>query len=108
MQKQMREKVEALLALLNRSDREALNAFNDWVKTTGARIIFMSTLPLPVRWTCSDLPTDFWWRELRPDVTGEQLNNRVEEFYLYRSSDEMIMGSDNRQHGPRWFRDRHN
>ena len=39
-------------------------ALNDWVKTTGARGIFMSTEPLRVRWTCSDMPTDFWWREL--------------------------------------------
>ena len=91
MQKQIREKVEAFLALLNRSDREARNTFNDWVKTTGARIVFMSTQPLRVRWTCSDLPTDFWWRELRPDVTDEQLKNRVEEFYLYRRGDELVM-----------------
>ena len=91
MQKQIREKVEAFLALPNRSDREARNTFNDWVKTTGARIVFMSTQPLRVRWTCSDLPTDFWWRELRPDVTDEQLKNRVEEFYLYRRGDELVM-----------------
>ena len=91
MQKQIREKVEAFLALPNRSDREARNTFNDWVKTTGTRIVFMSTQPLRVRWTCSDLPTDFWWRELRPDVTDEQLKNRVEEFYLYRRGDELVM-----------------
>ncbi len=91
MQKQIREKVEAFLALPNRSDREARNTFNDWVKTTGARIVFMSTQPLRVRWTCSDLPTDFWWRELRPDVTDEQLKNRVDEFYLYRRGDELVM-----------------
>ena len=90
-QKQIREKVDAFLALPNRSDREARNAFNDWVKTTGARIIFMSTQPLRVRFTCSDLPTDFWWRELRPEVTDEQLQNRVEEVYLFRHGDELIV-----------------
>lgn len=90
-QKQIREKVNAFLALPNRSDREVRNAFNDWVKTTGARIVFMSTQPLRVRFTCSDLPTDFWWRELRPDVTDEQLQNRVEEVYLYRHGNELIV-----------------
>lgn len=91
MHKQIREKVEAFLALPNRSDREVRNAFNDWVKTTGARIIFMSTEPLRVRWTCSDLPTDHWWRELRPEVTDAQLQNRVEEVYLYRRGDELVV-----------------
>ena len=91
MQKQIREKVEAFLALPNRSDREVRNAFNDWVKTTGARIVFMSTQPLLVRWTCSDLPTDYWWRELRPEVTDVQLRNRVEEAYLYRRDDEIVI-----------------
>ena len=91
MQEQIRDKVEAFLALPNRSDREVRNAFNDWVKTTGARIVFMSTQPLLVRWTCSDLPTDYWWRELRPEVTDEQLRNRVEESYLYRRGDEIVI-----------------
>ena len=91
MQEQIRNKVEAFLALPNRSDREVRNAFNDWVKTTGARIVFMSTQPLLVRWTCSDLPTDYWWRELRPEVTNEQLRNRVEEAYLYRRGDEIVI-----------------
>ena len=91
MQEQIRNKVEAFLALPNRSDREVRNAFNDWVKTTGARIVFMSTQPLLVRWTCSDLPTDYWWRELRPEVTDEQLRNRVEEAYLYRRGDEIVI-----------------
>ena len=75
----------------NRRDREVRNAFNDWVKTTGAHVIFMSTEPLGVRWTCSDLPTDFWWRELRPEVTDVQLQNRVEECYLYRQGDELVI-----------------
>ena len=91
MQEQIRNKVKAFLALPNRSDREVRNAFNDWVKTTGARIVFMSTQPLLVRWTCSDLPTDYWWRELRPEVTDEQLRNRVEEAYLYRRGDEIVI-----------------
>ena len=91
MQKQMREKAEAFLALPNRSYREVRNAFNDWVKTTGARVIFMSTEPLRLRWTCSDLPTDFWWRELRPEVTDVQLQNHVEECYLYRQGDELVI-----------------
>ena len=91
MQDQIRNQVEAFLALPNRSDREVRNAFNDWVKTTGARIVFMSTQPLLVRWTCSDLPTDYWWRELRPVVTDEQLRNRVEEAYLYRRGDEIVI-----------------
>ena len=90
-QKQIREKVDAFLALPNRGDREVRNAFNDWVKTTGARIVFMSTQPLRVRFTCSDLPTDFWWRELRPEVTDAQLQNRVEEVYLFRNGDELIV-----------------
>ena len=90
-QKQIREKVEAFLALPHRGDREVRNTFNDWVKTTGARIVFMSTQPLRVRFTCSDLPTDFWWRELRPDVTDAQLQNRVEEAYLFRHGDELIV-----------------
>ena len=58
---------------------------------TGARIIFMSTQPLRVGFTCSDLPTDFWWRELRPEVTDEQLHNRCEEVYLYRQGDEIVI-----------------
>ena len=91
VQRQIREKVNAFLALPNRSDREVRNAFNDWVKTTGARIIFMSTKPLRIRFTCADLPTEFWWRELRPEVTDEQLRNRVEEAYIYRRGDEIIM-----------------
>ena len=90
-QKQIREKVDAFLALPNRGDREVRNTFNDWVKTTGARIVFMSTQPLRVRFTCSDLPTDFWWRELRPEVTDAQLQNRVEEVYLFRQGDELIV-----------------
>ena len=90
-QKQIREKVDAFLALPNRGDREVRNAFNDWVKTTGARIVFMSTQPLRVRFTCSDLATDFWWRELRPEVTDAQLQNRVEEVYLFRQGDELIV-----------------
>ena len=90
-QKQIREKVDAFLALPNRGDREVRNAFNDWVKTTGARIVFMSTQPLRVRFTCSDLATDFWWRELRPEVTDAQLQNRVEEVYLFRNGDELIV-----------------
>ena len=90
-QKQIREKVEAFLALPNRADREVRNAFNEWVKTTGARIVFMSTQPLRVLFTCSDLPTDFWWRELRPEVTDAQLQNRVEEVYLFRQGDELIV-----------------
>ena len=28
---------------------------------------------------------------MRPDVTDEQLKNRVEEFYLYRRGDELVM-----------------
>ena len=83
--------MDAFLALPNRGDREVRNIFNDWVKTTGARIIFMSTHPLRVRFTCSDLPTDFWWRELRPEVTDAQLQNRVEEVYLFRHGDELIV-----------------
>ena len=90
-QKQIQEKVRDFLALPNRSDREVRNAFNDWVKTTGARIVFMSTQPLRVLFTCSDLPTDFWWRELRPEVTDAQLQNRVEEVYLFRQGDELII-----------------
>ena len=91
MKEQIRDKVEEFLALPNRSDRENRNAFNDWVKTTGARIVFMSTQPLRVRWTCSDLPTDFWWRELRPEVTDKQLRNRVEEAYIYRQFDKIVV-----------------
>ena len=45
VQNQIREKVNAFLSLTNRSDREVRNGFNDWVKTTGPRIIFMSTKP---------------------------------------------------------------
>ena len=66
-------------------------ALNDWVKTTGARGIFMSTEPLRVRWTCSDMPTDFWWRELRPEETDVQLQNRVEECYLYKQGDKLVI-----------------
>ena len=51
----------------------------------------MRSGPLLVRWTCSDLPTDYWWRELRPEVTDEQLRNRVEEAYLYRRGDEIVI-----------------
>ena len=90
-QKQIREKVQAFIAQSNRADREVRNAFNDWVKTTGARIIFMSTQPLRVRFTCSDLPTNFWWRELRPEVTDAQLQNRVEEAYLFHRGNELIV-----------------
>jgi DNA invertase Pin-like site-specific DNA recombinase len=90
-QKQIREKVDAFLALPNRGDREVRNAFNDWVKTTGARIVFMSTQPLRVRFTCSDLPTDHWWRELRPEVTDEQLLNSIDDVYLYRRGDDCVV-----------------
>ena len=90
-QKQIREKVDAFLALPNRGDRGVRNAFNNWVKTTGARIVFMSTQPLRVRFTCSDLPTNFWWRELRPGVTDAQLQNRIEEAYLFRHGNELIV-----------------
>ena len=92
-QKQIREKVEAFLALPNRSDRQVRNAFNDWVKTTGARIIFMSTQPLRVRFTCSDLPAllPASWRELRPEVIDAQLQDRFEEAYLFRNGDELIV-----------------
>ena len=51
----------------------------------------MSTKPLRIRFTCADLPTEFWWRELRPEVTDEQLRNQVEEAYIYRRDDEIIM-----------------
>ena len=89
-QKQIREKVQAFMAQPNRADREVRNAFNDWVKTTGARIIFMSTQPLRVRFTCSDLlPTDFRW--LPSSMTEEQLKNTLEEFYVFRRGDEIVM-----------------
>ena len=89
-QKQIREKVQEFMAQPNRADREVRNAFNDWVKTTGARIIFMSTQPLRLRFICSDLlPTDFRW--LPSSVTEEQLNNRLEEFYVFRREDEIVM-----------------
>ena len=89
-QKQIREKVQAFMAQQNRADREVRNAFNDWVKTTGARIIFMSTQPLRVRFTCSDLlPTDFRW--LPSSITEEQLKNTLEEFYVFRRGDEIVM-----------------
>ena len=89
-QKQIREKVQAFMAQPNRADREVRNAFNDWVKTTGARIIFMSTQPLRVRFTCSDLlPTDFRW--LPSSITEEQLKNTLEEFYVFRRGDEIVM-----------------
>ncbi|MDC3008903.1 recombinase family protein [bacterium] len=89
-QKQIREKAQAFMAQQNRADREVRNAFNDWVKTTGARIIFMSTQPLRVRFTCSDLlPTDFRW--LPSSITEEQLKNTLEEFYVFRRGDEIVM-----------------
>ena len=89
-QKQIREKVQAFMAQQNRADREVRNAFNDWVKTTGARIIFMSTQPLRVRFTCPDLlPTDFRW--LPSSITEEQLKNTLEEFYVFRRGDEIVM-----------------
>ena len=89
-QKQIREKVQAFMAQPNRADREVRNAFNDWVKTTGARIIFMSTQPLRVRFTCSDLlPTDFRW--LPSSMTEQQLKNTLEEFYVFRRGDEIVM-----------------
>ena len=75
----------------NRSEREVRNAFNDWVKTIGACIIFMSTQPLRVRFTCSDLPTDLWWRDYRPEVTDEQLRNRIEDVYVYRRANEIVI-----------------
>ena len=78
------------MAQPNRADREVRNTFNDWVKTTGARIIFMSTQPLRVRFTCSDLlPTDFQW--LPSSMTEEQLKNTLEEFYVIRRGDEIVM-----------------
>ena len=89
-QKQIREKVQAFMAQPNRADREVRNAFNDWVKTTGARIIFMSTQPLRVRFTCSDLLlSDFRW--LPSSMTEEQLRNTLEEFYVFRRGDEIVM-----------------
>ena len=92
-QKQIREKVQAFMAQPNRADREVRNAFNDWVKTTGARIIFMSTQPLRVRFTCSDLlPTDFRW--LPSSMTEEQLKNTLEEFYVFRRGDEIVMDQE--------------
>ena len=92
-QKQIREKVEAFLALPHRGDREVRNTFNDWVKTTGARIIFMSTQPLRVRFTCSDLPAYLPsnWRELRPEVIDALVLDRFEEAYLFRNGDELIV-----------------
>ena len=51
----------------------------------------MSTKPLRIRFTCADLPTEFWWRELRAEITDEQLRNRVEEAYIYRKGNEIIM-----------------
>ena len=69
------------------------NAFNDWVKTTGARIIFMSTQPLRLRFTCSDLlPTDFRW--LPSSITGEQVKNHLEEFYVFRRGDDIVMDQE--------------
>jgi DNA invertase Pin-like site-specific DNA recombinase len=89
-QKQIREKVQAFMAQPKRADREVRNAFNDWIKTTGARIIFMSTQPLRVRFTCSDLlPSDFRW--LPSSMTEEQLRNTLEEFYVFRRGDEIVM-----------------
>ena len=92
-QKQIRERAEAFLAQPNRADREVRNAFNDWVKTTGARIIFMSTQPLRLRFTCSDLlPTDFRW--LSSSKTEEQVKNHLEEFYVFRRGDEIVMDQE--------------
>ena len=89
-QKQIREKVQAFMAQPNRADREVRNAFNDWVKTTGARIIFMSTQPLRVRFTCSDLLlSNYRW--LPSSMTEEQLRNTLEEFYVFRRGDEIVM-----------------
>ena len=92
-QKQIQERAEAFLAQPNRADREVRNAFNDWVKTTGARIIFMSTQPLRLRFTCSDLlPTDFRW--LPSSITEEQVKNHLEEFYVFRRGDEIVMDQE--------------
>ena len=92
-QKQIREKVQAFMAQPNRADREVRNAFNDWVKTTGARIIFMSTQPLRVRFTCSDLlQTDFRW--LPSSITKEQVKNHLEEFYVFRRGNEIVMDQE--------------
>ena len=89
-QKQIREKVQAFMSQPHRADREVRNAFNDWVKTTGARIIFMSTQPLRVRFTCSDLLlSDYRW--LPSSMTEEQLRNTLEEFYVFRRGDEIVM-----------------
>ena len=51
----------------------------------------MSTQPLKVHFTCSDLPRDFLWRKMRPEVTDAQLQNRVEEVYLFRNGDVLIV-----------------
>lgn len=91
MKEQIRIKVEDFLSLPNRADPDVRNKFNQWVQTLGARIIFMSTNPVRIRITLKDLPTDHWWRELRPEVTDKQLLNSIDDVYLYRQGDDFVI-----------------